>query len=209
MEEDAASIRTAILSIIDHPTNPQNVVLAPHSYGGFPASEACIGLAPSARAASGKTTAVVGLVYIASFLPVEGESSRDITSRNKSMPPDLQAGNPGGYLPPIPAEFASAIFNDVEDPAEAASLHATMVSQSSDSFSGKVTYAAWREVKTVYVIPGADLIIPVEMQEDMYERAREITGGKVKRWFIEGSGHCPVFTRAEEVVKAMISVLQD
>jgi pimeloyl-ACP methyl ester carboxylesterase len=209
MEEDAASIRAAVLSILDHPTNPRNVVLAPHSYGGFPASEACNGLTPSARAASGKTTSVVGLVYIASFLAAEGECLRDIMSRSQNLPPDFLIGNPGGYLAGISVEFANVILNDVQDPVEAAKLHATMVLHSSDSYSGKVSCAPWREVKTVIVIPGADQVIPVELQEEMYERAKEATGGKVKRWFIEGSGHCPVWTRVDEVFKALVSVLQD
>ncbi|RKU48750.1 hypothetical protein DL546_002184 [Coniochaeta pulveracea] len=209
MEEDAASIRAAILSILDHPTSPRNVVVVPHSYGGFPASEACLGLTPSARAASGKTTSVIGLVYIGSFLPVEGECLRDIMSRSETFPPDLQIGNPGGYLPPIPAEFASVILNDVKDPVEAARLHATMTLHSSDSYNGKVGYAPWKEVKTVVVTPGEDLVIPVEMQEEMYERAKAATGGKVKKWVVEGAGHCAAWTRPEDFARATISVLQD
>lgn len=209
MAEDAASIRSAILAILDDPTNPRNVVLAPHSYAGFPASEAAAGLSPSARKASGKETAIIGIVYMASFLPFENQSLRDVMSAAGSLTEEMRVGVPGGYLPAIPVEFAGQIFNDVEDPGEVARLHATMGLHSSDSYSGKVSYAAWRDIQSVQVIPGKDVIVPVDVQEGMYKQASEAAPGMVSRWFVEGAGHCPMWTssKVQDVVDALVSVL--
>ncbi|KAJ5097985.1 Alpha/beta hydrolase fold-1 [Penicillium argentinense] len=54
MEDDAAHIRQATLSILDDPSNPKNIVVVPHSYGGIPTTCALKGLNTKARQEQGK-----------------------------------------------------------------------------------------------------------------------------------------------------------
>ena len=153
-----------------------------------------------AEVAQGKSTAVVGMVFMGACIPVVGESIR-----NRLLPemftPDSVV--PGGYLPRQPDEFADVVFNDVADPEERRRELAKFVRHSSDSFDGEATYEGWRHIPSTTVIPQTDLILPTAKQEAWYERAVE-AGAKMKRAAVEG-GHVinhtqPVFV-ADELVK--------
>ncbi|KAB5528969.1 hypothetical protein GE09DRAFT_1194185 [Coniochaeta sp. 2T2.1] len=189
MEDDAAKIRAEVLATLDDKENPRNVILVPHSYAGFPCSEALMGLHKAERSAQGRDTAVIGYMPVASFLAQEGENLRQVMGYIEGSPAS-QPPVPGGYLLPIPTEFAAMLFNDQEDPAEAQRLLATMGVHSSDSYDGKVTYAAWKDIPTVYVIPLIDLIVPVELQELMYQKAQEVAPNTVTKIEYEDAGHC-------------------
>lgn len=192
MQDDAAEIRAAVESILDDPEKPRDVVLAVHSYAGFPGSEALKGLNRADRSAQGKNTAVIGFVGIASFLPQEGDSLREVMGIIEGSPAS-EDRVPGGYLATIPPEFAPFLFNDL-DPAEGARLLATMTRHSSDSYDGKVSYAAWRDIPTLQIIPAIDLIIPVPKQELMYDKAKAAAPEKVTKVVYEGAGHCYLWT---------------
>jgi hypothetical protein len=197
MQDDAAAIRSVVQSILDHPTDPRNVVLAAHSYGGVPTTEAVRGLSSSARAAEGKegATSVVGTLYMAAFIPQVGESTRDIIRTNPDLSEDFRDPAPtrGTYYRATPAEYAPFVFNDVEDPAEAARLIATFSRHSADSYDGEVSYAAWRDIPSIQIVPLIDSIIPVAVQDAMFERAREVAPGMVTQVRYEGAGHCFCF----------------
>ncbi|OIW30890.1 hypothetical protein CONLIGDRAFT_293534 [Coniochaeta ligniaria NRRL 30616] len=208
MQDDAAEIRAAVESILDDPEKPRNVVLAVHSYAGFPGSEALKGLSKADRSAQGKETAVIGFVGMASFLPQEGECLREVLG-NVEGSPASEDKVPGGYLAAIPPEFAPYLFNDM-DPAEGVRLHATMSRHSSDSYDGKVSYAAWKDIPTLQIIPAIDLIIPVPLQELMYEKAKGAAPEKVTKVVYEGAGHCYLWapTGVERTVADVVKLIE-
>ena len=72
---DAKAVREKILSLLDDAT--RDVLLLIHSYGGIPAGGAAHGLSKRARAREGKTTGVVGLIYMAAFVVPEGQTLKD------------------------------------------------------------------------------------------------------------------------------------
>lgn len=146
---------------------------------------------------------MTGIVYIASFLPVLNESLRDIMREH--MPEDYRAGFPGDYYPPTQPEFVPFIFNDVTDQAEVAKYYGAMTRHASDTFSGKTTYEAWKDIESVQIIPQSDYIVPVMVQEHMYKRTVE-EGGKVRRVAIEGGGHCPNISQPDLVVGELLKV---
>ncbi|KAB5571894.1 Alpha/beta hydrolase fold-1 [Coniochaeta sp. 2T2.1] len=190
MQDDAAEIRSAVLSILDDPQTPRNVVLAAHSYGGVPTTEALKGLSKADRSAEAKSTAAVGLLYMAAFIPQMGQSVQDLISTDVDLPEAFRHPAPGTYYPTTPAEFASFVFNDVEDPAEAARLHATFERHSADSYDGKVSYAAWKDIPSVQIVPSVDMVISVAKQQEMADRVKELAPGKFKQAVYEGAGHC-------------------
>lgn len=188
MQDDAAEIRSAVQSILDDPQHPRNVVVIGHSYGGLPATEAVKGFSRADRAGEGKNTGVVALVYIAAFIPDEGQCLRDLQS--KDVPEEFKHPSPGIYYPVMAPEFAPWVYNDVADPEEQKRLHATFTRHSADSFDGKVSYAAWKDIPSLQVLPSMDIVIPVEIQQAMFETAKAAAPGKITQVRYEGAGHC-------------------
>lgn len=202
-DDDAARIRDAVTTLLDHPTHPKDVVLAAHSYGGVPASSALRGLSKADRVAAGKTTAVVGIVYIASFVLPLGQEYRAFLNAAHDNP--IMQPLPGQYLPELDPGIASVLFNDIADEGERLRYFRMSTRQSSDSFDGVVKYEPWKDISSVYLIPGEDLIVPTALQEKMYEQAKE-AGGKISKVLVEGAGHAITNSQPELVVQQMIKL---
>lgn len=204
-EDDAKHIRKEITASLDSETSPSDVVVMLHSYSGVPGSSALKGLGRADRSADGKTTAVVGVLYLASFVLPLGEGNRSWMSARDVMPEPFKSGIPGGYLPPIDPSYGAFIFNDIKSEEEQAKYLAMMTRHSSDSFDGVVSYEAWKYIPSVLVIPENDVIVPTPMLEVMYEDS-VAAGGKVRRVFVEGAGHCVNVSRPEFVADELVKL---
>lgn len=198
-EDDVSHIRSNVLKILDD--EKRNVILVLHSYSGLPGSAAMQGLAKADRAAAGQDTAVLGVVYIASFVPLLNQSVRDILGEGAGE--WFLTGFPGDYFPPIAPERVPFIFNDLADEDEVARYYSGMVQHASDAFSGKTQYEPWKDMDCIQIIPEKDLIIPTPLQETMYEQTVK-EGGKVRRVFLKGAGHCPNITQADAVAAEVL-----
>ena len=85
-QDDTDYVRSRlILPVLD--IEKHDVILVMHSYSGLPGSAAALGLGKADRLAEGKTTSVIGQIFIISVLPRGGDGK------------DLVAGF-GGQLPP-------------------------------------------------------------------------------------------------------------
>lgn len=200
-EDDVSLIRSAVLNVLDN--EKRNVVLVMHSYGGIPGSSAIQGLSPQDRSTAGQTTAVTGLVYIASFLPILGESLRSIMW--DYLPEGFREGCPGEYLPAVGPESLPFCFNDVTDQAEIAKYHGEMERHASDSYNGTATYEAWKDIDSVQIIPQIDYIVPTAVQESMHERTLK-QDGKVRRVAVEGGSHALNVSQPRLLVREMLAV---
>ncbi|MEV6773153.1 alpha/beta hydrolase [Nocardia sp. NPDC051030] len=162
LDSDAAYIA----SVLDDVAGP--VVLAGHSYGGSVITVA----------AAGKSN-VTALVYIAAFIPAEGESALQLTDKfpGSTLGPTTR---PASY--PIPgaeagtelyiraAEFPQQFADDV--PAATAELMAaTQRPVAVAALSEPAAAAAWKSVPSFSLITTADKNIPVQVQRFMAERA--------------------------------------
>lgn len=78
-DPDVDAIRAAIQKAVDE-EGGRDVVLAVHSYGGLPASEACKGFAKADREKSGSKGGVVRLVYICAALVNVGTRMVDLST---------------------------------------------------------------------------------------------------------------------------------
>ncbi|KAL1860702.1 hypothetical protein Daus18300_009045 [Diaporthe australafricana] len=204
-EDDAQHIRKEVTANLDHETNSSNVIVMLHSYSGVPGSSALKGLSKTARSAEGKSTAVIGVLYLAAFVLPLGQSNRAWLSSHDAMPEPFKAGIPGGYFPPIDPTFAAFIFNDVQSAEEQARCLSLMTRHSSDSYSGVVSYEAWKDISSVLVIPEKDVIVPTPLLELMYEEAKA-AGGKIRRVFVDGAGHCVNISRPELVAEELVKL---
>jgi pimeloyl-ACP methyl ester carboxylesterase len=162
LHADAEYVRT----VLDSVAGP--IVLAGHSYGGSVMSEAAAG-----------NPHVKALVYVASFILEEGESTGELAAK-------FPGGELGSALNPVPLASAGGQdgvdlyiqqdkFHDVfaADVAQdvAALMAATQRPIVGDALEEKATGTAWRTIPSWNVVTRQDLAVPAESQRFMGERA--------------------------------------
>jgi pimeloyl-ACP methyl ester carboxylesterase len=151
---DDVSVTRRVLATYDEP-----VILVGHSYGGVVITEA------------GNDPRVAGLVYIAAFVPDDGES---VSSLIKDPPP-------GAPVPPIlppqdgflfldKARFAASFAGDV-DADRAAFMADAQVPWGVGALTGSVSKAAWKTKPSWYLVATEDRMIPPPAQRFMSQRA--------------------------------------
>ncbi|WP_369138723.1 alpha/beta fold hydrolase [Modestobacter versicolor] len=163
LREDAGQLR----SVLDRVSGP--IVLAGHSYGGSVMSVAADGH-PGVRA----------LVYVASFLLAEGESTGELAGRfpgnelGSALDPVPVPDGKGGTVTDLyiqPDRFRPVFAADV--PPEVAELMAaTQRPITSEALEEKATAAAWRTIPSWTLVTRQDLAVPAEAQVFMAERAQ-------------------------------------
>ncbi|WP_411093429.1 alpha/beta hydrolase [Streptomyces sp. 049-1] len=121
------------------------VIVVAHSHSGLTITQLPAGIRQVAH-----------LVYLAAFMPTEGESAASCFG--VPVPEDVS-----GLAPPI-AQPRTRLYADV--PAKGAELAVSrLVHQSLRSCTETTTRAAWRDVSSTYVICEQDQNFPVQLQE--------------------------------------------
>jgi pimeloyl-ACP methyl ester carboxylesterase len=132
-------------------------ILVGHSYGGAVITEA--GNAPN----------VVGLVYIAAFIPDQGESVIDLLSSAPAANDDMRATKDDFlYLDPaaFPADFAADL-----PPADASFMARSQMMLAKAAGGAPVTTAAWRHKKSWALVATHDHNINPDLERKMAKRA--------------------------------------
>jgi pimeloyl-ACP methyl ester carboxylesterase len=141
--------------VLDQQAGP--TILVGHSYGGVVITEA------------GNATNVVGLVYIAAFIPDQGESAVSLLSQAPAANNDMRATSDGFlYLDPaaFPADFAADL------PSAQANFMAHSQQMLAKAAGGApVTTAAWRQKKSWALIATRDHNINPDLERTMAKRA--------------------------------------
>jgi pimeloyl-ACP methyl ester carboxylesterase len=153
LEGDVAATKM----LIDAQSEP--VILVGHSYGGAVITEA------------GNDPKVAALVYIAGFMPDQGESVETLIAD----PP------PGAPVPPILPPRDGFLFLDREKfhdsfAADVSSEKAAFMADSQvpwgvGALSGTISEPAWRSKPSWYLLTTEDRMIPPPAQRSMSERA--------------------------------------
>ena len=133
-------------------------LLVGHSYGGVVITEA------------GDAANVVGLVYIAAFVPDAGESVASLIEGGE--PPPLQP-SADGFLFFNPTLFPQVFAHDLPT-AQGAFLAAAQVPPACAAFGTPVSEAAWRHRRSWYVLATEDRVIPPAAQRQMATRANAV-----------------------------------
>jgi pimeloyl-ACP methyl ester carboxylesterase len=162
------------------------VILVGHSYGGAVITEA------------GNAPEVVALVYIAGFVPDEGESVETLLG---TFPPgEPNAGD--AILPPqdgflfLDREKFHETFAGDLSADEAAFMADSQVPWGVEALSGTVSEAAWRSKPSWYLVSTEDRMIPPQTQRSMSERA----GATVE----EAAGSHAIYVSRPDVVADLI-----
>src|SRR5215211_3474662 len=180
LEGDVAATKM----IIGQQSEP--VILVGHSYGGAVITEA------------GNDPKVAALVYIAAFVPDQGESVETLLG---TFPPgEPNAGD--AILPPqdgflfldrgkFHEQFAGDLSAD-----EAAFMADSQVPWGVEALSGTISEAAWRSKPSWYLVSTEDRMIPPPTQRSMSERA----GSTVE----EAAGSHAIYVSQPAAVAALI-----
>lgn len=213
-EDDALYIREVISAYL---TQGKDVVLVMSSYAGLPGTEAIKGL-PSRSSLAAETVdgqrkgAVVGMIYLSSFLPFPEDSLRTMMGDYLFEP--LKSGDPGKYMY-LSAESGPGIFSDLHAEGKEDEVKywvGRMYTHSSDSFDGKVTHDMWADGafqgKVVYIMGECDMVVPPALAQNMIDKVNDQAGTKrVELLSIPKGGHVMHVTKPEVVVKAIEDLL--
>jgi pimeloyl-ACP methyl ester carboxylesterase len=136
---------------------PGPTILVGHSYGGVVITEA--GNAPS----------VVGLVYIAAFIPDQGESAVSLLGKFPAANNDMRA-TPDDFLYLDPAAFPADFAADLP-PAQANFMAHSQQMLGKAAGSAPVTAAAWHQKKSWALIATRDHNINPDLERSMAKHA--------------------------------------
>jgi pimeloyl-ACP methyl ester carboxylesterase len=151
LADDVAATKR-VLDLQQGPT-----VLVGHSYGGVVITEA--GDAPN----------VVGLVYIAAFIPDQGESALGLLAKAPAANNDIRATE-DGFLYLDPAAFRADFAADLP-PAEANFMAHSQGMLAKAAAVAPVTTAAWHQKKSWALIATHDHNINPDLERTMAKRA--------------------------------------
>src|SRR5688572_32906695 len=180
LDDDVAATRL-ILAEQDRP-----VILVGHSYGGVVVTEA------------GNDPKVAGLVYIAAFVPDQGESVETLIKDpppGAPVPPILPPRD--GFLFLDKAKFVASFAADV-DADLAAFMADAQVPWGVKALSGTISTPAWKSKPSWYLVATEDRMIPPPAQRLMSERA----GSTV----VEAKGSHAIYVSQPKVVAELIEM---
>src|SRR3954451_747468 len=153
LEGDVAATKM----VIDAQDEP--VILVGHSYGG------------AVITGAGNGPKVAALVYIAAFMPDEGESVNTLIADpppDAPVPPILPPQD--GFLLLDREKFHDSFAGDLSAD-EAAFMADSQVPWGVDALGGTISEPAWRTKPSWYLVTTEDRMIPPPAQREMSERA--------------------------------------
>lgn len=146
LADNVATVQRAI-ALIDGP-----LVLVAHSYGGVVITEA------------GNDPKVAGLVYVAAFAPMEGQSAFDLANAYPTPILSELRLDQFGFLKITPTGIREAFAQDLSD-SEQTVLTATQTPTAlHEALSAPVSTAAWRNKPSWFVIAAHDRVVSPTLQ---------------------------------------------
>ncbi|KAJ5395157.1 uncharacterized protein N7487_009460 [Penicillium crustosum] len=170
-QADTDAIAVILKSLVED--EGKDVLVFMYSYGGMPGAAAATGLAKSKRAQEGKSGGVIGLLFLAAFLPSANLNTAD---------------DPINY-------FAADV-----DPALTQALTAEVRPHSTIAFTSPQPHPAWAdeafEGQLAFIVTTEDRAVPKEAQFGMMAATQ-------KEWIVKemAYSHCaPFLNRIDETV---------
>jgi pimeloyl-ACP methyl ester carboxylesterase len=146
LADDVATVQRA-LALEEGP-----LLLVAHSYGGVVITQA------------GNDPKVAGLVYVAAFAPMEGQSAFDLANANPT--PALGELRPDqfGFLKLTPVGIREDFAQDLSDSEQTVLTATQSPTAGFASLSAAVSVAAWRYKPSWYVIAARDRVVAPALQ---------------------------------------------
>ncbi|KAI9659544.1 MAG: hypothetical protein M1821_001803 [Bathelium mastoideum] len=193
IDVDTETIRFAALHILDgqdgRPNAPPNdLIVVMHSYGGVPGSNALQGLNKSERAKQGKHNGIIGVAYIASFLPDEGRSVATTVTGDVQDWMNNISWKAIGEQHTWPKNPTDTFYHDLSD-QEARHWASKLKRQSLGTNLTPIKYAAWKHYPTAYLLTEHDKALPIFVQQMLLDKA--LAAGTVALEERIQTGHSP------------------
>ncbi|KAI0890978.1 hypothetical protein F4806DRAFT_484218 [Annulohypoxylon nitens] len=198
-------LKRMLLPVLD--VEKHNVILVTHSYSSIPGSAAAMGLSKAERTAQGKTTSVLGQIFISALLVAGGDGKDVVAAFGGHLPPHIGVGdgNHAGLLtcddpaPPLYQDVAPKLVQDAIVMSTLcpsfASFHSPCpkASWSSEHYKGRIAY-----IRTV-----KDVGIPLEVQNMMLK-------GTGVEWIEKDidTGHSPQIVQPETLLDMFIELTE-
>lgn len=201
-QEDAEFIRSCmLLPVLD--TEGRDVILVMHSYAGLPGSAAARGIGKVDRIAQGKTTCVLGQIFISTILPRGGDGGDVIATLGGKWPPfiNIHGDRIKSDQPRIP------LYADVKSPFDKAA-ELSCISQSITCFTSPCPITSWHAEefrgRCAYVRTLHDQAVPYDIQTMMLK-------GTEQEWIIRdiATGHSPQLAAPEELTDIILDVARE
>ncbi|KAL4882445.1 alpha/beta-hydrolase [Aspergillus karnatakaensis] len=193
--DDIAFLRDNVLFPLLNEHGKDIVILA-HSYGGVVTGGAAKGLAKEIRTAEGHSTGIIGLIYVAGNITLEGESL--LTAVGGAYPPFIKVNKP--YQGVAVIEPAMEILYNDCDRALEPELDKLMQPHALRAFETPATAPAWAEGafdgRRAYVRTLDDCCNPSSLQDMLLEKSNvewEVVDLK--------AGHMPFVSQPETLAE--------
>jgi pimeloyl-ACP methyl ester carboxylesterase len=179
LADDVATVKRAI-ELVGGPT-----ILVGHSYGGFVITNAAYNN-PNVR----------GLVYIAAFVPNEGESLSNFVDPTK-LPQGVLVFDSGGFAYINPEMFAQAFAQDVN--TTEAQVMAVVQKPINQSILGeKSGPPAWKQLPTWYQVSESDRMVPPDAERMFAQRMNATT-------ISLNSSHASLVSHPDEIAQLILN----
>ncbi|RWA03735.1 hypothetical protein EKO27_g11370 [Xylaria grammica] len=199
---DTEALRSILLSLLDQ---QRDVVILAHSFGGVVGGCAAKDLDRDTRKAQGHTSAVIGLLYVAGNVTLDGESLFEAVG--SAYPPFIKQHKPSKGLCLIEPAM-EILFNDCKPDPE---LEKSVLPHALRAFETKASAPAWRDKgfdgRRTYIRTANDNCNPLPQQDAWIKKSGV-------KWNIVNfeTGHMPFVSQPEalgaEIVKFVDEVMK-
>ncbi|OKL63244.1 hypothetical protein UA08_01842 [Talaromyces atroroseus] len=201
VQDDTDYVRNRLLlPILD--VEKHDVILISHSYSGIPASAAARGLGKTDRVAEGKTTSVLGQIFIAAVVTPGGDGKDLVANFGGHLPPHIRPDEEANLLkcddprPPL--------FNDLPSELADASAMSSM-SQGMTSFTSPCPAASWNteafKGRIAYIKTVNDAAVPYQAQSMMLQASGQ-------EWITRDieTGHSAQLAAPEKLAEMLLEI---
>ena len=186
-----------------------SIIILAHSYGGIVVCGAITKDLYTPVDGNGRRSGpgVVHLVFLSCWIPQPGNSLEDVIKKYSFQCEVKLATNEDGTV--YGTNVAESFYNDIfeVDPGRARALAADNTTHNWIANTVAVHGSPWKMVPSTYVHCKRDLAIMLPLQKNMVRDVVE-TGGKMNVLELD-TGHCPFFSKPEEVVGILEKIGQN
>ncbi|KUM61438.1 hypothetical protein ACN42_g5680 [Penicillium freii] len=200
VDEDIQAVRDTVQPLVDA---GQEVIMLMHSYGGIAGTNGIRDLTRKDRQARNLPGGVVSLIYAAAFMLSEGQTIRTVVQAVKLPGRSSLVKFSSDNTTWFPIDPVWLLYNGLtpEDQEEQVKL---LKWGNAEILTKHTTYAAWKDVPTLYIRSLEDRWLPPAFQDFCLQNAAD-AGAPVRIAALD-SGHSPYVNFAAELAQMTYEV---
>ncbi|OQV01256.1 hypothetical protein CLAIMM_06644 [Cladophialophora immunda] len=180
----------------------KDIVVLGHSYGGLVASESAKGHSKAERYARGLKGGIIRIIFLAAIVLQEGQS---LLGHQGQLPPSIIKTDEYGFMRLADPALSGTRMYDGWPEERAVAWARAAPKQSALSFASPVTYTAFKDIPSSYILCEQDQVVPPALQEEYIENIR-IVAGRAADVHKLASNHVPNLTSTETLAKLILKI---